>query len=249
MAFIMKYIILSIFSFLIFNAPSFAQDNAAEDIQTVLIAKQQADIASPVSGRITELSFFEGDTFEQGQMLASYDCLIQTAQRDQAKARYEAASGLLEARKKLSELNTVSKLELLRAQAEARQAGAEVKEYEARISRCTVLAPFDGRITARHANPHETTEAGQPLMSIASMDKLQAKLLVPSNWLSWIKVGSALEIEIQETSQRYNASILRIGGAVDPVSQSIQLIAELDNDHPELLPGMTGLAHIAPPVQ
>ena len=46
--------------------------------------------------------------------------------------------------------------------------------------------------------------------------------------------------------KRYNAKIIRIGGAVDPVSQSIQLTAEMDDSNDELLPGMSGIATFVP---
>lgn len=242
--------ILFVLSLLLFTlSPARAQDVSIDTIQTILVAQQQATIASPVSGLIVKLPYYEGDVFKQGDILAAYDCAIQKARHEQAQARYEAASGLLEARKKLNELNTVSKLEMLKAQAESKQAKAEVEEYAVQIDRCTITAPFDGRITEKRANPYETTEAGQPLLSIASLDKLHAKLLVPSKWLSWIKVGAPLEVQVQENGQRYGAHIIRIGGAVDPVSQSIQLIAELDEQREELLPGMSGTAHFETPVQ
>jgi RND family efflux transporter MFP subunit len=226
-----------------------AESDEFKGIQTVLVAKQQADISSPISGKIKQLPFFEGDIFTEGDVLAAYDCAVQNAQHDQAKARFEVAAGLLEAQLKLKELNTISKLELLKAQAEAKQAKAEVQEYKAYIDKCVISAPFDGRITRRSANPFETTEAGEPLLSIASLENLQAKILVPSKWLSWLGIDSKVEIEIQESGQRYGAHVVRIGGAVDPVSQSIQLIAELDESYKELLPGMSGVVHFETPVQ
>ena len=39
----------------------------------------------------------------------------------------------------------------------------------------------------------------------------------------------------------------RLGGRVDPVSQSIQVFGEIDGTVPELMAGMSGRAELAPP--
>ncbi|HRQ61799.1 MAG TPA: HlyD family efflux transporter periplasmic adaptor subunit [Alphaproteobacteria bacterium] len=92
------------------------------------------------------------------------------------------------------------------------------------------------------ANPFEFAEAAQPLMRIAANERLQAQILIPSLWLQWLKTGTELTLRITETGKTYPAKIIRIGGDIDPVSQSIPITAELTADNPELLPGMSGSA-------
>ena len=66
--------------------------------------------------------------------------------------------------------------------------------------------------------------------------------MIPSKWLRWVDVGAPLEIIVNETGRSYQAAVTRIYGEVDPVSQSIQIVAKLDPYQDPLLPGMSGVA-------
>ncbi len=224
-----------------------AQSANAAEIQTVLVANQEATLASPMKGQITKLNFYNGDKFSKDDILVSFDCRIVEAQYAGAEARLEGANATLTTKKKLKELKSASKLEYALAVAEAKQAGAEAREYRVQKELCVIKAPYDGRVTGKNANLHETVEPGQPLLKIASMDKLQAQLLVPSIWLSWLKTNSALRLKIDENGKSYSAHIVRIGGEVDAVSQSIVVVAELDEREDDLLPGMSGTAYFNTP--
>ncbi len=217
--------------------------SVAQSIQTVLVAKQEATLASTMGGQIIQFDFYNGDHFSEGNVLVGFDCRIVEAQYASTAARLEAARATLKARKKLKELKSVSNLDYAIAVSEAKQAAAETSERKVQKELCKIKAPYDGRITRRDTNLHETVEPGQPLLKIASLDKLQAQLLVPSNWLSWVKTGTPLKITIDENDKTYPAHIVRIGGEVDPVSQSIALVAEFDKREDDTLPGMSGTAH------
>ncbi len=243
MVFSKKYV-FSIFltSSIIFLSGGLAKAQSHKTIQTVLIAEQEAMIASPVSGRISKLPFHDGDLFKKGDILAAFDCKIEKAQLRKMQAQLEIATTNLKAQQKLQELNANSKVDFLISRATERRARAEVGEYNSRLNLCTIKAPFAGRVTGQNANSFETTEAGTPLLKISSLENLQAQILVPSSWLSNIKIGSVLNIKIHENNKTYTAHIIRIGGAVDAVSQSIMMVAKLDEKQKELLPGMSGTA-------
>jgi|AntRauTorcE11897_2_1112592.scaffolds.fasta_scaffold01249_2 multidrug efflux pump subunit AcrA (membrane-fusion protein) len=67
-------------------------------------------------------------------------------------------------------------------------------------------------------------------------------MLVPSRWLSWMKQGTPLSLTVFETGETYQAKIVRIGGAVDEISQSIMAVAEIKAPGANILPGMSGTA-------
>lgn len=233
-------ILISVF----FSFQVFAQDDSEPlYIQTVLTAQHKATLSSPGASRINTLDLYNGDLFKKGDTLISFDCRVLDAQAAQAQAIVKKAKARYEALKKLKEMKSSSALEHIVAQSDYEAAKASLSEVNSLKEDCVLKAPFDGRITERSVNPHETVKPGQKLLAIASLDNLQAKLLVPSDWLSKVNQDSHLEIKIHETGERYKAKIIRIGGSVDPVSQSIELFAEMEEPHPELLPGMSGFAY------
>lgn len=215
---------------------------AEQEVQVVLVANQQATFSSPVTRRVSELPFKEGDLFQKGETLIAYDCRIDKAEYKQAQAMLKAAEATWNAKKRLKDLSSISDLDLVIAEAEYEKARAEYKISDVHIDYCTLEAPYDGRITGLYVNLHETVKAGQDIIAVASLEQLNARMLVPSEWLSWLKVGTQLTIHVFETGQVYSAEVERVGGAVDEVSQSIMIVAKVQDVDDSVLPGMTGKA-------
>jgi len=78
---------------------------------------------------------------------------------------------------------------------------------------------------------------------------LELEFLVPSTWLSWLRVGGALRVHIDETRKSYPARFIRMGARVDPVSQSIKVVAEINGKPAELMAGMSGRVQVSAPSQ
>jgi hypothetical protein len=55
------------------------------------------------------------------------------------------------------------------------------------------------------------------------------------------------QVQIEENGKTYPVRVTRLGGRVDPVSQSIKVIGEITEDAPELMPGMSGRVKFPPP--
>ena len=53
-------------------------------------------------------------------------------------------------------------------------------------------------------------------------------------------MGSTVRIAIDETGKTYPAKVQRLGARVDPVSQSIKVMAAIDGRYAELMSGMSG---------
>ena len=97
------------------------------------------------------------------------------------------------------------------------------------------------------AREQQFVQPGQALLDILDDSVLELEFLVPSSWLGWLKVGTAFQVEIDETRKRYPAKFIRIGARVDPVSQSVKVAAAIDGKFPELIAGMSGRVQIQPP--
>ena len=90
-------------------------------------------------------------------------------------------------------------------------------------------------------------QPGQALLEIIDDSVLELEFIVPSRWLAWLKPGYAFQVRIDETARSYPAKVQRIGARVDPVSQSVKLVAAIDGRFPELIAGMSGQVALSPP--
>ena len=85
------------------------------------------------------------------------------------------------------------------------------------------------------------------MLDIIDDSVLELEFLVPSHWLSWLRVGGKFEVQIDETRKSYPAKFIRIGARVDPVSQSVKVAAAIDGKFPELIAGMSGRVQVTTP--
>ncbi len=152
----------------------------------------------------------------------------------------QARAAVSRAKAEVNSLEATGVLELDLARSVVSRARAEVGAGQAIMSKCSVAAPFNGRVAEQKARDQQFVQLGQPLLDIIDDSVLELEFLVPSAWLRWMRVGGALRVQIDETRKTYPARFIRVGARVDPVSQSIKVVAAIDGQHAELMAGMSG---------
>lgn len=223
------------------KAPA-AVASSASQIRVLVLPSGETVLASPVPGRITKLHVGLGVAFKQGSVLVSMDCDEPQARLGMAKADLAAATDQYEAKLRMQGLDQASDVEVALAASAVAKSKAQIDLYQFQISQCSIRAPWDGRTAKLHVRSHMTVTAGQPLLDLVRSGLLLLKLNVPSSWISTLKMGQVFDVTIDETGQTYQAKVHRINGRVDPVSQTIELEATMLKSHPDLLPGMSGIA-------
>ncbi|MBX3619151.1 MAG: efflux RND transporter periplasmic adaptor subunit [Rhizobacter sp.] len=211
-------------------------------IRTQLSSRNAVTISAELAARVATLSLREGDAFRAGQLLVGFDCSLYQSQLRKAEASIEAANALVQSNQRLAELNSIGKFEVQQAQAKLKEAQAEAATTRTVVSRCSIEAPFAGRVARRHVAAHQYVSPGTPLLDILETGQLEVQMIVPSKWLAWLKPGVAFSVEVEELGQRFPAKVRRLGAQIDPVSQSIAVVGVIDGNHPQLLPGMSGWA-------
>lgn len=217
------------------------------EIRAQLAPRRYTTLAAEIGAKVSRLPLPEGAAFRHGQMLIQFDCTLQQAQLDKARAALGGAEKIRDANRRLMELNSVGKVELETSEAEVMKARAEVAAYAAVIGKCSVAAPFAGRIAEQKVREQQYVQPGQALLEILDDTALELEFIVPSKWLVWIKPGAGFQVKIDETAKTYPAKVLRIGARVDAVSQSVKLTAVIDGRYNELIAGMSGRVELTPP--
>jgi membrane fusion protein (multidrug efflux system) len=221
----------------------------SREIRAQLAPHRFTTVAAELGARVQRLPVQEGGRFKAGQALVSFDCSLQQAQLSKARAALSGAEQTFQANRRLADLNSIGKVELNVSEAQVAEQRAELAVMSTLVRKCTISAPFAGRVAEAKIREQQFVQPGQVIMEIIDDSVLELEFLVPSKWLSWLKPGSRFTIGIDETGKSYPARLQRIGARVDPVSQSVKLVAAIDGRFPELLTGMSGRVQIAPPGQ
>jgi multidrug efflux pump subunit AcrA (membrane-fusion protein) len=174
--------------FLLAATPSWAED---PDIRAQLVPKRFTTLSAEIPARIDHLTVREGERFKEGQLLVGLDCALQRALADEARAALGAAEKTKAVNKRMVELNSGGVLEADLAAAEAAKAQAKLQSAQVVISKCTISAPYAGRVVEQKVREHQYVQAGQPMLDILDDLALEVEFIVPSHWLGWLKVGGA----------------------------------------------------------
>ncbi|WP_205421445.1 efflux RND transporter periplasmic adaptor subunit [Dechloromonas sp. HYN0024] len=235
-------------------APAAAQPAAAatkqaerQEIRAQLSPRRYTTLAAEIGAKVNRLPIPEGGSFKQGQQLVAFDCSVQQAQLNKARAALFGADKTYSANKRLVELGSVGKVEMDVSAAEVGKNRAEVESMAAILAKCNVGAPFAGRVAEQKVREQQYVQPGQALLEIIDDSVLELEFIAPSRWLAWLKMGHGFQVKIDETNKSYPAKVLRIGAKVDPVSQSVKIAAAIDGKFPELIAGMSGKVLLAPP--
>ena len=161
--------------------------------------------------------------------------------------RSEAAVRNHVVQKRLYELNSAGALEVDLAAAEVVKNQAREDAIKATVGKCVIVAPFSGRVADQKLRDQQFAQAGQPILDILEDENLELEFLIPSAWLTWMKKDHWVNIAIDETGRRYRARVTGIGARIEPISQSVKVIAEVSGRHPELIAGMSGSVTVDPP--
>jgi membrane fusion protein, multidrug efflux system len=218
-------------------------DKPLDEVRGVISSQNEAVIASRLTAGITAMPYKAGQSFGRGALLASFDCSIQRAQLAAANAATAAYRKTYDTNVELDAYQAVGKNEVGVSKANLGKAQAEANAVTAQLSQCAVYAPFSGKVVELMAHPHDVAASGQPLMKIQGSGALEVQLIVPSNWLTWLKPGEPFAFKIEETGQTVQGSVMRLGASVDPVSKTIRIIGSIKPESGAvILPGMSGFA-------
>lgn len=220
---------------------------AASEAPAQLVPIHAATLSSEIAARIDGIATRVGDRFRKGDVLVSFDCALPNAQLTHAQAVLTEAARTYEISRRAAAQKTTGQLELDIPAAGVLKAKSDLAAAETLVSKCSMAAPFAGVTVEQKMHAFEYATPGQPVIEVLDDRALEVELTVPSRWLGWLKPGTPFQLRIDETGKTYPAKLVRLGGRVDPASQSVKAIGEVTAEAPELLPGISGHAILTPP--
>jgi multidrug efflux pump subunit AcrA (membrane-fusion protein) len=150
----------------------------------VLEPVRRVTLVAPKDGLVRSFSVQLGATVREAQEVAQLD-------RSEAAARLKVA--LAEVKEKQALVKRQARDEVAQAQLEGAQARAELAQLE--LDRCTLHAPFAGRVMEIPVCSGQYVLKGTTILEIADVSSLKA--LHPVNRRS-VKAGSALKVEVED---------------------------------------------------
>ena len=209
-------------------------------IRGQLRARQFTTLAANLPGKLISFPVIVGQRLNKGQTIAVFDCQIEKAEKDVSLAKLGAAQSKLQVNTQLAQYKNVSELELTLSKSEVAVQKAELSRIEAVLSKCVVVSPFAAVVSEKVAQAFQYVKEGEPLLELVDTNHLEVEMVIPSRLLKKLANGTVFTLKLDEIDTPVKAKIDRNVGTIDPVSQTIRVIATLLNPPVALLPGMSG---------
>ena len=207
----------------------------------VVRPSDRATLAIEFSAYVKKVHFREGETFRKGDALIEFDCRRQKAEFDSARAQHREMELTLQNNVYLRSRGALGNHEIEVSRARLAKATADAEALKLRLEQCEIKAPFAGSVVELGVQQYEMPAPGKPFLKIIKGGSPEIELIVPSNWLVWLRVGEPFDFSIEETAKSYPATIRRIATEVDPISQTVKIFGSFDQAE-GVLAGMSGSA-------
>ncbi len=138
-----------------------------------------------------------------------------------------------------------ARLEAARADHQAAVAIAKLD-----VDRCTVRAPFDGRVAERMVEVGERVQRGTHLLTLLDPRLIEVPVQLPVSVLSRVAVGAPCSLTTPAVADvTWQGHVKRIAPAADELTRTFELFVEVDNagQPRELVPGFFVHASIQGP--
>lgn len=202
-------------------------------------ALQGATLAFEVPGVVEKILFISGGRATKGEVLARLDSDTEEARLKAARAALELAKANLERAEGLRRTRVVAESELDTARAETLNASARVEELETAVSKRILKAPFAGRLGIRKVEAGAYVQAGDPVVSLQSLDPVLVDFPLPQQFLDRVSTGMTVLLRKDDPgAEPLEGRLTAIDAEVDARTRNILLQATVPNPDGALRPGM-----------
>ena len=218
-----------------------------------LVAKEEAQIASEVSGRITEILVGEGEEVEAGQVLLEIDPERRNLELADARAGLAEAGAALGEQKRdygraktLHERGIASDADLDQAETALVLAGSRAEAARARVGvaeravrDASVRAPFAGLIARREVSRGEFVNVGQPLFELVALDPVEVEFHLAERDSSRVAVGQEVRVSVAPfPGETFQGVVTVVSPTIDVRTRTLRVKAQIDNPDGRLRPGL-----------
>ena len=198
-------------------------------------------VVSQANGEVRKVNFELGDQVKAGQVLATVDKDILSAQYEAAKANFENAKSNLKRYEKASKSEGIPQIKIDQARLGVKSAESQVKVLAKQLEHTTITAPFSGTITAKSVEIGSTLGAGARVATITDISSLKLTVQVPEKEIGTFKEGSSINIHCDVyPNEAFTGKVVMVGAKADRAhNYPVQIEVKNNADRP-LKAGMYG---------
>ena len=205
-------------------------------IPATLQPNQSTTLHARVPGHIKSIAVDVGDRVKAGQVIAVLEVPEIEADIISARTAREVAATMFQRLTMASEkaAGLVLPQTLDEAEGRLKMADAALKRQEVLLGYATITAPFDGVITARHADlgayiPVGGTGTAGAIVTVADLSVLRAQIPVPEAEARFIKTGTLARMITNAADKPWQGTVARSAQTINDRSATMDVQVDVPN--------------------
>lgn len=202
-----------------------------------ILADEEVEIRSEISGKIVSIEFREGTRVRQGDLLIKIDDSELQAQAFKLDSQQKLAADKESRRRQLLDKGNISPEDYDVAMNELNAIRGEVQLIQARILKTELRAPFDGSIGLRYVSEGSYVSPQTRIASLQRTSSLKIDFSVPERYAGSVRPGQTIYFRAAESSRRAEGTIYAVEPKIDPSTRTVLIRARAPNPEGSLAPG------------
>ena len=202
-----------------------------------LLAYDEIELHSEISGKIISLNINEGSTIKKGDLMVKlFDADLQ-AQLKKLQAQKETADKNEQRLKQLLNIKGIGEQDYDNVITQQKTLQADIDNINAMISKTEIRAPFNGTIGLKNISIGAYLTPSISIATIQNISQLKLDFTIPEKYGSVIKNGDMLQFKVDGSSEMFTAKTYAIEHKIDADTRSIKARALVQNTSSLLIPG------------
>jgi len=204
-----------------------------------LYSNESVVVAAEIAGKVTQISFDDGQKVTAGQILLQLDQSILSAERDRAQASFNLSEANIKRAELLLQEQAISERERDEAYAQWRLDQANLILAEAQLAKTVIRAPFSGLLGLRRISIGEYMQPGETIVNLDDIDPIKVDFRVPEVFAHQLHVGQKIHMLVDAVpGKSFTGQVYAIDPQIDVNGRSVLLRAKVVQQNGPLRPGM-----------
>jgi membrane fusion protein (multidrug efflux system) len=202
-----------------------------------ILANDEVEIRSEISGKITAIYFNEGSNVNRGQLLVKLNDEDLQAQMKKLNIEIKLAEDKEARQKQLLTSTAVSKEEYETSLSNVNLLKANAEILRIQIEKTKITAPFSGIAGLKSVSQGAYINPNTVIASIQNIQPLKLEFTIPEKYNNLINKGGKVDFTVAGSNAVYKAVIYAKEPKMDPLTRTVKVRAGFPNPGGKLLPG------------
>lgn len=200
-------------------------------------------VSAKSMGVITQVFVREGDQVSKGQTLAQIDNTLMIRSIDELKAGLELANTVYERQKNLWDQKIGTEVQFLQAKNNKESLDKRLATMNEQLDMTRIKSLINGTVDAVNVKVGENAAPGAPAFRVINTDRLKVVAGVSEAFITSIKKGNKVLVEISDSDKKINATVSFVGRNIDQLSRTFPVEVALPTSA-DLRPNMTAVIRV-----